>query len=131
MAIADVTPGLVTFPNQAGVAGLDVFFRGVNERRIPTPAVDTSEPHAALQQIHRCLITHAAAGTDIVLPAIFDPGAGIDHDDLQRRKRVADALEFVLDIPSGCDITVGQMTEVQLHARLQTPFQRPVSYTHL
>jgi hypothetical protein len=51
-----------------------------------------------MEQIHRRLIAHAAAGGDVILPAVFGPGAGVDHDDLDRRKRVADALELVFDL---------------------------------
>jgi hypothetical protein len=88
----------------------------MNEWRIPVPVIDADEPHAALQQIHGRLIAHAAAGIDVILPAVFDPGAGIDHDDPQRRKRVADASERVFDI--------GQMAKVQLYPGLQAPLQR-------
>src|SRR5882757_2029033 len=124
VAIADVAAGLVAFPDQAGVLGLSVLLRGIDERRIPAPAVDPRQPHATLQQIHRRLIPHAAAGSDVVLPAILGAGAGVDDDDLERRQRVADALEFGFDIFGGRDIAIRQMTEIKLHAGLQAPFQR-------
>ena len=56
--------------------------------------------------------------------AIFGARAGIDHDDFERRKPVADALEFGLDIAGGGHIAVGKVTEVQLDAGVQAPFQR-------
>src|ERR1700675_4595442 len=62
VAIADVAARLVAFPDQAGILGFGVFLRGIDERRVPAPAVDAGQPHAALQEIHRRLITHAAAG---------------------------------------------------------------------
>src|SRR6267143_372267 len=48
VAVADVAAGLVALPNQTGVFGFVVFLRGIDERCIPAPAVDTSQPHAAL-----------------------------------------------------------------------------------
>src|SRR6185437_3455736 len=56
VAIADVTAGLVPFPDQAGVPGSGIFFGGVDERRVPAPAVDAGQPHAALEHVHRRLI---------------------------------------------------------------------------
>src|SRR5882757_11063431 len=47
MAIADVAAGLVAFPNHAGIPGLGIFLRGVDERRVPAPAVDAGQPDAA------------------------------------------------------------------------------------
>src|SRR6266478_32043 len=124
MAVADVASGLVALPDQAGIPGLGELFRGVDERRIPAPAVDAGQPHAALEQIHRRFVAHAAAGIDIILLAVFGPGAGIDHDDFERRKRVANALELVFDIPGRRHIAVRQMAKVQLHPGLQAPLQR-------
>src|SRR6185312_12606037 len=40
VAIADVTPGLVAFPDQARIPGLGIFLRGIDKGRVPTPAVD-------------------------------------------------------------------------------------------
>jgi hypothetical protein len=37
---------------------------------------------------------------------------------------VADALELGLHLGGGHHVTVGQMAEVELHARLEAPFQR-------
>src|SRR4051794_3708724 len=39
MAIPDLTPGLVPFPDQPGIAGLGVAPLCVHERRVPAPAV--------------------------------------------------------------------------------------------
>src|SRR6266404_1859593 len=98
VAVADLAPGLVAFPDQTGIPGLGVSLRGIDEGCVPAPAVDAGQPHPALEQIHRRLIAHAAAGVDVILPAVFGPGACIDDHDLQRRKRVSDALELGLDI---------------------------------
>src|SRR5215212_6073816 len=124
VAVTDMASGLVAFPDQAGVFGLRVFLGGVDERRVPAPAIDAGQPHAALKQVHCRLIAHAAAGSDVILLPVFGPGASIDHHDLQWRKRVTDALEFVFDILGGRHIAVGQMPEIQLHAWLQAPLQR-------
>src|SRR5262249_50097216 len=43
MAVADVAPSLVAFPDQAGIAGLGELFLGVDEGRVPAPAVRTGE----------------------------------------------------------------------------------------
>src|ERR1700732_3073979 len=48
VAVADVASGLVALPDQAGIAGLGELFRGIDERRIPAPAVDAGQPNAAL-----------------------------------------------------------------------------------
>src|SRR5882757_3154324 len=98
VTIADVTAGLVAFPDQAGILRFGIFLRGVDERCVPAPAVDAGQPHAAFEQIHRRLIAHAAAGGDVILAAIFGAGAGVDHDDLERRQRVADTPEFGFDV---------------------------------
>src|SRR3954452_5093968 len=90
--------GFVALPDQAGVFGLGVFSGGVNEWRVPAPAIDSGQPDAALEQVHGRLVPHAAAGIDVILPAVFGPGTGVNDHDLQRRKRVADTLEFVLDV---------------------------------
>ena len=124
VAIADVASGLVTFPDQTGVPGLGVFLRGVDKRRVPAPAIDSGQPHAPLEQIHRRLVAHAAAGIDVILPAIFGPGAGIDDDDLERRKRMADSLELVFDIFCRRHIAIRQVPKIEFNARLQAPFQR-------
>src|SRR5215213_7385311 len=40
VAVTDMTAGLVALPNQAGIASLGVFLCGVDERRVPAPAID-------------------------------------------------------------------------------------------
>src|SRR5205814_8015275 len=39
VAITDLAPGLVTFPDQAGIAGRGIFLLGVDKGRIPAPAI--------------------------------------------------------------------------------------------
>ena len=41
--------------------GLREALRGVDEGRVPAPAVDSGQAHAALKQIERRLRAHAAA----------------------------------------------------------------------
>src|SRR5665647_159559 len=48
VAIADVPPGLVAFPDQAGVFGLGILLCSVDERCVPAPAVDAGQPYACL-----------------------------------------------------------------------------------
>ena len=88
VAIADMAAGLVAFPDQAGVFGLRVFLRGVDERRIPAPGVGAGQPNTAFQEIHRRFIAHAATGIDVIGLAVFGAGGGVDHDDLERRTRM-------------------------------------------
>ncbi|MGY3408270.1 hypothetical protein ACVWZV_004383 [Bradyrhizobium sp. GM5.1] len=51
-------------------------------------------------------------------------GAGVDDDDLQRRQRMPDPPQLLLDVVGARHVAVGQMPEVELHAGLKTPFQR-------
>ena len=68
VAVADVAPGLVAFPDQACIFGLGEFLRGVDERGVPAPAVDAGQSDAAFEQVHRRFVAHAAAGIDEVRP---------------------------------------------------------------
>src|SRR5208282_4115052 len=61
VAIADLAPRLVAFPNEAGVAGLGKPLARERERRIPAPAVDAGDADALLEQIERGFAAHAAA----------------------------------------------------------------------
>src|SRR5882757_1018987 len=124
VAIADLAASPVTFPNEAGVVGLGVLRLGVDERRVPAPAVDTGDPDAALQQIERRFAPHAASARHIVRLAERSAGAGVDHHDIERRQRVADALKLGLDVLGGGDVTVSEMPEVELDCRIEAPFQR-------
>jgi len=114
----------VTFPDQTRITCLGIFLRGVDEWRVPAPAIGAGQPHAALEQIHGGLVTHAATGVDVVGLAEFGARAGVDDDDLQRRQRVADALELLFDVVGGHDVTIRQVSGVELHAGLKAPFQR-------
>src|SRR5262245_52707551 len=60
VAIADLTAGLVALPDQAGIAGGEIFLPGVDEGRVPAPAVGAGDAHAALEQLERSLAAHAA-----------------------------------------------------------------------
>ena len=124
MAVADVAPGLVAFPDQAGVVAFGVFHRRVLEGRVPAPGVGARQAHAALEQVHRGLVAHAAAGRHEVVVAVAAAGAGVDDDDLQGLERVADALELGLDVGRRHHVAIGQVAKVQLHAGLKAPLQR-------
>src|ERR1700678_2024198 len=101
-----------------------VALRRMDKGRVPTPAVDARHAHPALEQVERSLRPHATAGGDIIRLAVFYPGAGVDDHDLERLQLVADTLELRLDIGRGGDIAVREMTEVELHGGLETPFER-------
>ena len=66
VAVADLHAGAMALPDQDGVAGLGIALLGVDEGRVPAPAVGAGHPHAALEQIERRLAAHAAAPGDVV-----------------------------------------------------------------
>jgi len=112
------------WPSQIRLASLvSAYFFAYNERRIPAPPSMPVSPHAALKR-YSSPRNHAAAGIDVILPAIFGPGAGIDHDDLQWRNACDRWLQLVLRRPWRLPHSHRQMTKVQLHTPLQAPFQR-------
>src|SRR6185312_16630118 len=113
MAIADLAPRLVTFPDKSGIAARGIFVLGVDEGRVPAPGIGAGEAHAALQKIERRIAAHAAAGGDVIRLAIGRAGAGIDDDDLERLQLMADARELVLDIRIGDNIAVGKIPEIE------------------
>src|SRR5262249_43857782 len=85
----------------------------VNERRVPAPPVGSSHSYATFQQVQRRLASHAAAPGDIIGAAVGGTSACVHNDNLERRKRVADALEFGFNIFGGCDIAVGEMSAIE------------------
>jgi len=56
----------VAFPNQAGIAGLRDARPGVDEGRVPGPAIGAHHPHALAGQPQGCLPPEAAAARDIL-----------------------------------------------------------------
>src|SRR5262245_63767784 len=111
VAIADLAAGLVAFPEQAGIAGGEIFLPGVDEGRVPAPAVGAGDAYAALEQMERGLAAHAAALRHVVRPSIGRARAGVHQHDLQRSERMSDALELGCDVARGRDIAVGKMPE--------------------
>src|SRR5262249_28070921 len=107
MAIADLASGAVPLPDQRCVSRLGVLLHRVNEWRIPAPPVGTGHAYATFQQVHCRLASHAAALSDIVGTAVSGAGARVHNDNLEWRKRVADALEFGFNILCRCNIAVG------------------------
>src|ERR1700677_1569279 len=61
MAIADVTAGLMTFPDERGVVRLAVALRRMDEGRVPAPAVRSSHPNALSQKMQGSLGAYSAA----------------------------------------------------------------------
>lgn len=51
-------------------------------------------------------------------------GPGVDHHNVERLQRVADAGQLSLHIGGGGHVAIGQVAKVQLHTRLKAPFQR-------
>ena len=98
VAIADVPPGLVPFPDKAGVFRLCISLRGEAEGRVPAPRIGAGNAHAPFKEIECRLAPHAAASREIVFRAICGPGGGVDHHDLKRLQRVPDPGQLGFDI---------------------------------
>src|SRR5665213_1160376 len=124
VAIADLAAGTVALPDDGGVLALREAVLGVDERRVPTPAIGAGDAHAALQEIERRLAAHAAAARDIIRLAVGFAGGGVDQHDFERLERMIDAFELGLDVVGGDDIAIREMPEVQLDCRLEAPLQR-------
>src|SRR5262249_57479119 len=73
VAIADLATGSVAFPDQAGVAGGEIFLLGVDEWRVPAPAVGAAHTHAPLEQVEGCLAAHAPPLRHIFLTPLAPP----------------------------------------------------------
>ena len=82
----------VALPDDRRIVGLGEAPGGVDERRVPAPAVGSGYSHALLQEVKRRLGAHAAARGDIVRASVFRAGSGVDEDDVERFQRMADAL---------------------------------------
>src|SRR5262249_15775712 len=124
MAIADFAARPVAFPDQAGVTGREIFLPRVDERGVPAPAVDAGHAHAALQQIECCLAPHTAALGDVIWTAVGRARAGVAQHDLERREFMPDAPELGFDVARARHVTIREMTEVELDAGLEAPFER-------
>ena len=124
VAVADLAARLVALPDQLGIPGLGVFLGRVDERRVPRPGVGAGDLHAARGEIERRLAAHAAASRHVVGLAVARAGRCVDHHDLERLQRVADALQLRLHVGGGGDVAVREVAEVELHARLEAPLQR-------
>src|SRR4029450_1507558 len=124
MAIADIAAGAMALPDQRSIARLGILFHCVDERCVPAPTIDSGHAHAALKQIKRRFTSHAAAFGNIVGLAVGGAGARVYQHDLERRERMADALEFGLDVLCRCDIAIREVPEVEFHRGLEAPFER-------
>src|SRR4249920_488208 len=101
----------------------EIFLPGMDERRVPAPAVGAGDPHAALEQVQGCLAPHAAALGDIIRASIGGASTGVHQHDLQRRELVPNALELGFDLAGAGDVAVGKMAEVELDPRLEAPLE--------
>jgi len=96
MAIADVAARFVPLPVDRRVMRLGVAPGGMNEGRVPAPAIGSGDPDTLSQKMQRRLGAHAAARGDIVGASVSQASAGIDDDDVERLQRIADALELLV-----------------------------------
>src|SRR5947207_2684247 len=123
VAIADLAARLMAFPDQAGIAGGEVFFPRVDERSVPTPAVGAGHAHAAFEQIERRFAAHAATLRDVVGASIRRTGAGVHQHDLERREAMPYAAKLGFDLAGGHDVAVAKMANGELHAGLAAPYK--------
>src|ERR1700676_76648 len=123
MAVPDMAPGLVAFPDDRGVLGFRITSSGMDERRVPAPGVGPRHPDALPQEVERRFRSHAAAGGEVVRLPEFGARAGVDDDDIERFERMADALEFGVDVGGRDDIAIRKRAEVELHAALEAPVE--------
>ena len=124
VAVTDFTPGFVTLPNEAGIAGGLVSLSRVFEWRIPAPTIDTGDPHAALQQVHGGVVPHAAPIRDVIILAIAFAGCSVHHHDIERLKCIFNTRELCFDIVGRNHVAVGFVSEVELDAVVKAPFKR-------
>src|SRR5262245_59467049 len=110
MAIGNLPPGLVAFPDDLRVVLLEPAFARVVEWRVPTPGVDTGNAHAARGEIKRRFAAHAATGSEIFVSARTTCGAGVHQHDVEGFQRVADALELRLHFSCGHHMAVRYRT---------------------
>src|SRR5262249_5578516 len=95
VAIGNLAAGLVSLPDDPGIARLHPALAHVDKRRIPAPGVDAGDAYAARGQIERRLAADAAAGGGVQGVA---QGAGVHVvDDLacpegRLSRRVEDRL---------------------------------------
>jgi len=113
VAIRNFAAGLVTLPDDRGIVRLLPALARVEERRVPAPGVDASNPHAARGEIERRLAPHAAARGEIFVGAHATRRARVDQHDVEGFQLMADALEFGLDLGRGGHVAVGQAAELR------------------
>lgn len=124
VAVADVPPHLVAFPDQPGIVAGGVALSRVDEGRVPGPGVGAGQSHPALEQVPRRLGAHPTAGLDVIRLAVGGAGAGVDDDDVPGLEGIADAAQFRLDLGGGDHVTVREPAKVELDAGPETPVQR-------
>src|SRR5262249_23431822 len=122
--VANFAAGPVAFPDELGVPGGSIPLGRVREGRIPGPGVGAGDLDAAGGQVERGLPAHAAAAWHVVRRAVAGPSRRVDEDDVEWPQRMADPLQFGLDVCRSRNIPVGEMAEVELDAGLETPLQR-------
>src|SRR5665213_1721123 len=58
MAVTDLAPGAVAFPDQLGVVCLGIFLHGVDEGRVPAPTIGAGHAYAAFGEVEPVSYTH-------------------------------------------------------------------------
>ena len=84
VAVTDVAPSFVTFPDQVHIAGFLDLLCGVAERRTPLQASVPVRRTPAFQQVHGRFVARAAAAIDVIGLAIALTGTRIDSHNFQR-----------------------------------------------
>src|SRR6516162_4162358 len=123
VAVANLAASPVAFPDELGVLGGSIPLGRVREGRIPGPGVGAGDLDAPGGQIERGLPAHAAAAWHVVRRAVASPRRRVDEDDVERPQRMAETLQFGLDVGRSGNIPVGEMAEVELDAGLEAPLQ--------
>ncbi|MNI60493.1 hypothetical protein D3C73_1157150 [compost metagenome] len=112
------------FPDDRGIAVGGKTFAGVLERCVPAPGVGADHPHPTFQQIHRGFTADADAGIQITRLAEQRAGTGVDQHDIQWLQRVANACQLNFDLVGCHHMTIGHVSKIQFHPRLQAPIKR-------
>src|SRR3984885_9271730 len=121
MAVTDFAPGLVAFPNEAGVTGLGEPLAREGERTVPAPTVDAGDADALLGQKEGRFAAHAAALIDEVGLSVSSARRRVHQDNIEGFERVADAVEFAGNVIGLAHVTVRLGAKVEFHAIGEEP----------
>src|SRR5690606_11990839 len=106
VAVSARHAGAMAFPDERGITGCGILFRGMNKRGVPAPCVSAGDLHAALGQPERRRATHTATARDIVGLAVARPRGRVDEHDVEGLECNTDALQLSLDVTGRRDIAI-------------------------